>query len=322
MKKNPCWVIALVLAGAAGCVNGSEADETPELSSVDEEAMASSPLADVERTSARPCGDNTIAVITDERNNRYVFCALGDGRVGVLENTWNPDVEAPLTDRIDNPVELLKAVVPGADLTPEILSAVRTGTQVKEPLVVGQLRHDVPRSSAAAGCNFETFQDTYCGSAAGSYWDQFASEFVTNHSGTYPDLHCTHGNRFCNSIAGTHQLIASSNQAYLETGTGAPWSGACAAKERVVSCGGSTTFSAWQREVVDSGSWVVKLDNFVIPENTYATWILSADSSGNCAPGADRDDMRYRTESASGAYHNYSLFFLKWVDDSIACEPK
>ena len=322
MKRNPCWIIGLVLAGAAGCVNGSEANETPELSSVDEEAMASSPLAEVEGTSARPCGDSTIAVITDERNNRYVFCALGDGRVGVLENTWNPEVEAPLTDRIDNPVELLKAVVPGADLTPEILSAVRTGTPVKEPLVLGQLRHDVPRSSAIAGCTFETFAETYCGSGAGSYWDQFASEFVTNHSSVYPDLDCSRGNRFCDSIAGWHQRTASTYQAYLEPGSGPVWGGACAAKERVVSCGGSTTFNAWQREAVDSGSWVVKLDNFVIPENTYATWILSADGSGNCAPGADRDDMRYKAESEAGAYHNYSLFFLKWVESSVSCEPK
>jgi hypothetical protein len=322
-KKNPCWVVALVFAGVAGCADGAELYEPSELASTpDIEALIGARRAEADRINARPCGDRTIAVITDDRNNQYVFCALGEGRVGVLESTWDAGADTPLTDRISDPVELLQTVVQGADLTPEIVHAVRTGTPVKAPLVAGALRVDVPRSGAVAACNFDTFANLYCGSAESSYWDQFASEFVHNYSSVYPDLDCTRGNRFCEKVAGWHQRTASANQAYLESGSGAPWGGACAAKERVISCGGSTVFQAWRRESVNSGSWVPTLENYTIPENGTATWIMYGDGSASCAAGADRDDMRYRAESQAGAYHNYSLFFIKSVENSVSCEPQ
>jgi hypothetical protein len=247
--------------------------------------------------------------------------AIGEGRVGVLESIWSPDEEAPLTDRISDPVELLQAVAEGdADMPAETMNAVRTGTPLLKPYVKGTRFTNYPQVLSAS-CDFETFQGLYCGPGDAGYWGQFASEFVTNWSSTYPDIDCSHGNKFCESVAGTRIRTASANPAYLEGGS-APYSGACAAKQRVISCNGSTLFNTWTRESVDSGSWVPSLEDYWITENSSAVWIMYANGQPlTCAEGSDRDDMRYRTENEPGAFHNLSLFFIKWVDDTVACEP-
>ncbi len=276
-------------------------------------------MEQADRQNPRPCGDRTIAVINDARNNQYVFCALGDGRVGVLENTWDPDAERPLSDRIADPVELLRTVA--ADVPQGIIDAVSKGVASPEVFVKGPPRTDVPHLLPVSACNLATFRADYCGSEPGSYWDNFASNYAYNT--TYPAnpyLACTHNVR----VLRQRRMASVHRQRF----TGLPgerqrplWSGACAAKERVLSCGGSTVFNTWRRETVDSGSWVTSLDNYWIAENTAAVWTIHANSAGSCAAGADRDDMRYRADSEPGAYNNYSLIFIKWVDDTVACSP-
>ena len=314
VKNNICSI--LVLALVSGCMDASMSEDRSDLDAVPE---IPSILAEVAQTDALPCGEDTIAVITDARNNQYVFCALGNGRVGVLENTWNPEAEAPLTDRISDPVELLKTIAVNAEVPGNIIDAVRAGNGVKEPFIAGMRKVDAQQSALASACNFDTFSEAYCNVDAQGYWDQFASEFVYNHSSVYPDLGCTRGNRFCQS-AGWHQRTASAYQAYLEQGSGPVWGGACAGKERVISCNGSTLFQAWRSETVGSGSWTQTL-NYWVAANTAAVWIMYADGAEHCRQSADRDDLRYRADSEPDAYHNYSLFFLKSVEDSVACEP-
>ncbi|WP_156338504.1 hypothetical protein [Chondromyces crocatus] len=322
MNKTP-WMMALLLAGLGACTSGvpSDLDETHDADDASaEDLRAPTSLDEIEALNARPCGDDTIAVVTDALNNQYVFCALGDGRVGVLESSWDPGAAPPLTDSIPDPVALLETVTgSAADVPPEIFDAVRAGIPVRETFRLGIRRTDAPRA-AAAGCNFTTFQNTYCGTDEDSPWDEFASNFVHNHSSVYPDLDCTHGNRFC-SAALNHTRIASAQPAYLEGGSGPVWRGACAARDVVLSCGGSTLFEASRRETAGTGAWTASLANYWIAENTYAVWVMYADT-GNCVASADNDDMMYKTVSEPGAYNHYSLFFLKWVANTIACEPR
>jgi hypothetical protein len=300
----------------------SDLAETPSEAQPQERAESASPVSldEIERVNARPCGDDTIAVVTDARNNQYVFCAMGDGRVGVIESTWDPGAEQPLSDRISDPVELLSAVVgDAAEIPSAITNAVRVGTAVKEPFVFGKRKADFPRVMSATECDFDTFRNAYCGTGSASYWNSFASQFVDN-SSPNPDLDCAHKNMFC-SDAGWHQRTASEYQANLESGSGSPWGGACAGKARVISCGGSTLFNTYYRETAGSGTWTSHIANYWIAENSSAVWIYYGNAAHSCAPGSDVDDMRSAAQSEPGAYHNYSLIYIKWVDDSISCDP-
>ncbi|MDC3960659.1 hypothetical protein KEG38_42790 [Polyangium jinanense] len=57
-------------------------------------------------------------------------------------------------------------------------------------------------------------------------------------------------------------------------------------------------------------------------DNGSAVWIMHSNGTQDCRAAADRDDMRFRADSAAGATHNDSLIFIKWVDDDVACEPR
>jgi hypothetical protein len=104
---------------------------------------------------------------------------------------------------------------------------------------------------------------------------------------------------------GVHQRTASTNPVYEDYGP--PYATACAAKEHVLSCGGSTLFQALRQEN-PGDAWVTSL-NYWVSDGGVATWKMYA---SDCNIYHDRDDMRFKGNSEPGASHRYSTIFNKW----------
>ena len=253
-----------------------------------------------------PCGEQTLMTVHADSGATYVFCGLGDGVTGVLEALPADGRADSLLDVYASPVELLHAVAPADAVVPdELVVAVEHGELAAEhvpaePLVFGTSQPPVSPHSTYCS-NLTGFDNNYGWSGS---FQPFVEEFVED----YTDCE-NHLWYFTNSgSVGWHQRTASSYQVYGEYGS-APWSGACGAKEHVLSCGGSTLFQALRKETPGS-SWVSTL-NYWVSDGVLATWKMYA---SDCAGGSDKDDMRYTGDSEPGAHHYYKTIFIKWLD--------
>ncbi|WP_217909949.1 hypothetical protein [Pseudenhygromyxa sp. WMMC2535] len=256
-----------------------------------------------------PCGEQTLLTVHATSGATYVFCGLGDGMTGVLEELPADGRADSLIDLYATPTELLHAVTPEDEKVPsEIVTAVERGeldpgVAPAEVLEVGISQPPVP---VATG---------YCSDVPGfnskygwlNSFLPFIEEFVADQSACENHIWYT-----TQSYPwGAHQRTASSYQVYAEYGS-APWSGACAAKEHVLSCDGVTLFEALKKEDSDS-SWSTSL-SYWVSEGSVATWKMYANSAKSCAGTADRDNMRFTGNSEPGAYHYYKTIFVKWMD--------
>jgi len=311
-------IYLLLIAAATACDAGVSPDLEPR------EGDGSTPVVDVAPAEAdlneRPCGDRTIAVVTDTRNNQYIFCAAGDGQVEVLESIWEPARGEELTAQYDDVIELFRAVVPADTSIPDdIIAALRSGQpRVAGLFKSGERRDDFPRLLSSSLCSFSAFEDEYCESCSFCYWADFAAEVVDVGGIGYNELDCTSDVRVCNQST-WHQRTASSSFGDFPFEGDTP-GGACASRERLISCDGSTLFNTWVRGGT-SGAFEPRITNFWVVEDTMAVGRIFSNDAHSCADNADRDDMRFRADSEPGAYHNYSLIFIKYAHDLNPCEP-
>jgi len=254
-----------------------------------------------------PCGDRTMAVVHARSGSTFVFCAMSDGEVGVLEELpAGATADRSLVDAYPNAAALLRAVAPEDAALPEgLIASMEAGAvagrpQSPFPVVLGVAAAAPVTPSLIAACtNAQTFSNTY----GYSSYVSFIREFVADPSD------CTWHVWYSDSypLVTSHQRTASASPAYNDFGP--PYATACGAKEHVVSCGGSTLFEALRKESAGD-AWMTSL-SYWVTDGSIATWKMFA---SDCDIAHDRDDMRFTGNSEPGANHRYSTIFNKWFD--------
>jgi hypothetical protein len=318
MARVSASVVVLSCA-LAGCA----AEPEDRVDVIVEDPPAYEPIAaptpeQIEATNRRPCGGATIAVITTDDNDQYVFCTGVDG-VAVLESLWNPSHAQSRLEANPLPDDLVDAVLPAGDPTALLIhAALATGVAPAQPFLIGT--RDLRAPQFASSCNIDTFYDTECSVARGSYWDQFADVFV-DPPGTDRAMDCSVYSLFCHQAWGHHIRWASLYQAggLGETGS-APWMAACGAKEWLVSCGGSTYFQGSIRGGT-SGSWNL-FTAWWVASGSSSVWVYYANGDHVCRGDTDRDDVKVDAVSEPGASHNASTMFMKKVTSLYGCDPE
>ena len=254
-----------------------------------------------------PCGDRTLAVVHARSGAAYVFCDMGHGRTGVLEELPADGSAASVLDSYVTPAEVLRAVAPTDVALPEdLVAAVERGASIAEyrplrPITLGVPKAPSPMTMAQSYycANPQEFGYAYGWSAS---FLPFVEEFVADHQQCSLHLWNTSG---VPSVT-WHQRTASTNPVYEDYGP--PYATACGAKEHVLSCDGSTLFEALRKETPES-SWTTAL-SYWVSNGAVATWKMYA---SDCRATSDRDDMRYTGNSEPGAYHHYTTIFIKWL---------
>ncbi|MDI1446900.1 hypothetical protein [Polyangium sp. 6x1] len=311
----------LLAATTMACV-GADAPEDAELAPTpadtasarldgDGESLAPTAAASaMTRDNSAPCGDRTLAVVHARSGATYVFCGMGNGKTGVLEELPADGSAESVLDTYTTPVELLRAVAPENTLLPDSLVIdVERGAHTR-----AELEHQ-PMKPVTLGLpkapNPATLVESYyCANPAefgyaygwNASFVPFVEEFVEDYSDCSLHLWYTGAS----GPWATHQRTASTYQ--VQDDYGPPYATACAGKEHVLSCNGSTLFEAFRKET-PSSDWTTSL-SYWVSDGGIATWKMYA---SDCQGTSDRDDMRYTGSSEPGASHYYSTIFIKWL---------
>ncbi|MDC3978913.1 hypothetical protein [Polyangium jinanense] len=258
------------------------------------------------RDNSAPCGDQTLAVVHARSGATYVFCAMGNGKTGVLEELPADGSAVSVLDTYTTPTEVLRAVAPeNMALPDDLVAAVDRGARTMEeyrplkPFTLGVPKTPSPMTMVGSYyCDNPTEWSYTYG------WNNSFVPFIEEYVEDYAD--CSLHLWTSSDTVTAHQHTASTNP--VADDYGPPYATACAAKEHVLSCNGQTLFEAFQKET-PSDPWETKL-TYWVSDGGVATWKLFA---SDCQASHDRDDMRYKGTSEPGAYHKYSNIFIKWL---------
>ena len=251
-----------------------------------------------------PCGESTIAVITDERAATYAFCTSPDGQGGALVFELLPSESLEsLLDEENDPVALLARVLPpGQDAPAWVTESVRFGARVgdHDPFIASAAP---PTSSLVAAC---ADPDAAFDEAWLSEFPDFYDEFVYfgGEGSDYTIRDCVREHTFWHEAVGSSQRTASG---YTHTA-----SGACAGYARVYSCSGYTLLTAVTRDGT-TGDWN-DFFSFWVPAGGLGKVKVYANAQHSCHPTRDRDDIRFNAESSPGAYHHFLATFVGRTD--------
>ncbi|WP_217910186.1 hypothetical protein [Pseudenhygromyxa sp. WMMC2535] len=242
-----------------------------------------------------PCGEQTLLTVHATSGATYVFCGLGDGMTGVLEELPADGRADSLIDLYATPTELLHAVTPEDEKVPsEIVTAVERGeldSGGRAP------RRSRGRDQSAAGaCGHwlllgrARLQQQY--GWLNSFLP-FIEEFVADQSACENHIWYTNTKLSMGRAPADRELLSG-----LRRVRSAPWSGACAAKSMSVLRWRHLVRGAEERRL---GLVVVHLAQLLGLRGSVATWKMYANSAKSCAGTADRDNMRF-TGTASQAH--------------------
>ncbi len=272
MKNHLSWIACAFLLGAACGVESEE--ETP-------------------------CGDATIAVLTDEKGATYAFCASPEGGPLVLERLPSAAVRSWLEEEPDL-VALFDRIHPADVPVPawvreSLIAGVKIGAA--EPYRWTAPVADVTTVALAGSCaDPDTFFDD-----ANDQWDSFAREFATP-TFNFPWWTCVDEATFAHESY-AHTIHTVSNTPITDNG-------ACAVYGRVLGCGsGDTVLTGDIRGTAGSGTW----SNFFtmsIPSGGFGKVKKYANAAKSCHPDEDRDDFRIEADSEPGASHHYAAIFI------------
>lgn len=317
MKRGPItrakrggWVrgaaALLALPLAAACLGPGEPDEGMDNDLSTDDGPRNVPVA---HDNSAPCGENTAAIVTDDRGAVYVFCTFDDGEVGVLEELGDSGLNTSLLGEGVSPIELLLRVVPaGTDVPENVLRRVALGERSAvvpppPPFVTGKRVVRSPDARAP-----ERSVHAYCASG-NAFWLDFldwsSTSFPAEFLASPPAVPANCVNMKSYASQGTW-----TTSAYQ-------WNGSCASKEKIVSCNGQTLFEATRREN-GSAPWTTSL-SYWVGSNGEAIWKMYANNQKSCRSGTDRDDFRYEGKSEPGAYHRFGVAFITGVKSQAGC---
>lgn len=254
-----------------------------------------------------PCGESTIAVITDERAATYAFCASpdGDGGALVFELLPSESVESLLDEESDAVALLTRILPPGQDAPGWVVESVRSGARACEhaPYTVRAKSAPPIQNFVANGCaDPDAVYDEAMDSLFPSFYDEFV--YFGGAGSNYTIRSCVREHEFFHEGYGTSQRIASD---YTHT-----QDGACAGYARVYSCGGYTLLQAFTRAGT-SGAWS-DFFSFWVPAGGLGKVKVYANPQHSCHPTRDKDDIRFYATSNPGAYHHFVATFIGRTD--------
>jgi hypothetical protein len=253
----------------------------------------------VESDDEAPCGDATIAVLTDEQGATYAFCAHPEGGPLVLERLPSAAARSRLDDEAD--VAALFDSIHPAD--------VAAPAWVRESLIAGEKIGDEepyrwaapsPAVHAVALAGSCADPDTFFDDAT-DQWKTFIEEFATPLFFTSP-FTCVDEATFAHESRG-HTIHTVSNTPITDDG-------ACAVYGRVLGCGsGDTALTGDIRGAPGSGAWS-HFFTMSIASGGFGKVKGYANGAHSCHPDDDRDDFRIEAVSEPGASHHYAAIFI------------
>lgn len=231
----------------------------------------------------QPCGPATVATVATGADSQVMFCVRdGIAMLGEVRPLGTPSPlrvrGLSLGDRCLR--DIFRALAPDREIPSVLADACATRAidataraRTSEPVTAPILADEVMAASS------------YCG-AGGAY--AFIAELC--------DLGCTYGDGEC-----VKWCIAEPWQAHQRTMSIQLGDEGDIGHERVASCNGTTRFRAWT--ALDAGDpWAASLD-YTVPAGWVATWSIVDDHA------FEDIDMRFRGDSASGAYHRHAGYF-------------
>lgn len=252
-----------------------------------------------------PCGENTIAVITDERAATYAFCSSPSAEGGALVFELLPsDSHESLLDQENDAAALLARIMPAGQEAPAwVTESVRLGARVgdESPFVA----HAMPPTSnfvATACADPDAAFDEAWLSEFPNFYDEFV--YFGGAGSAYTIRDCVREHMFFHEAVPSSQRTASG---YTHTENGA-----CAGYARVYSCDGYTLLEALTREGT-SGDWNDYF-SFWVPAGGLGKVKVYANAQQSCHPTRDKDDIRFLAESSPGAYHHFLATFIGRTD--------
>ncbi|MEZ4294059.1 MAG: hypothetical protein R3B70_03710 [Polyangiaceae bacterium] len=259
------------------------------------------------RLNEAPCGDNTIAVLTNDRAATYVFCAVPKEQEAgalVFELLASPDAESLLDDNTD-PVSLLERVTPPGQEMPEwVTESVKSGVMWGDHPFIDRAPSSGPiQGFISDACTNPdgVFNEAYYGEFP-DFYDEFV--YFGGAGSNYTIRSCVREHEFFHDYYITSQRTAS---AYEHTANGA-----CAGYARMYSCNDWTLLKANAREGT-SGAWT-EVFAFWVPAGGLGKVKYYANSQHSCHPTRDKDDLQFRAESSPGAYHHFIGTFIGRTD--------
>jgi hypothetical protein len=254
---------------------------------------------DVGSAAEAPCGDATVAVLTDEQGATYAFCAHPEAGPLVLESLPSAAARSRLDEEPDMEA-LFDSIHPASVQAPEwVRASLIAGEKIgdEDAYRWAAPPAEVQAVALAGSCaDPDTFFDD-----ALTHWQTLIREFATP-TFNRPGWECVDEAIFENDFM-THTLHTVSNTPITDDG-------ACAVAGRVLGCGsGDTILTGDVRGTAGSGSW----SNFftlTIHSGGFGKVKQYGNAAHNCHPDYDRDDFRIRAVSESGAWHHYAAIFI------------
>jgi hypothetical protein len=283
MKTKLMWGALAVVAACA--------EPAPEAGGTGAQALATED-GTVERlegaTAERPCGDRTVAGVALPNGNRLALCVLDNGTEAILEQ--GPIGRPAFFDlAARRPACGLELFLAGTDASVPVPAALVDACPAERPAVglASRVIVDAPVLQDAA--IVATAYTNYCNVPDST----FASE------------RCFHCDPYDDCIDwcvkdhwGWHDRTMSFSNFLGEEGN--------IAIETNSSCGGSTHVRQWERDDWDDLWGSPDLDYFL----SSGQWTTSGMIFHSAVLFGQDYDFRLRADSASGAYHQHSGYFL------------